>query len=36
MAKPCKICKNSGYMVIFIDLNMPVMDGFATIKELKS
>lgn len=32
---PCKNCHNSGYIVYFLDLNMPVMDGFSTVRELK-
>ncbi|CAD8210902.1 unnamed protein product [Paramecium octaurelia] len=31
----CKICGNKYYSLIFLDINMPIMDGFNTVKELK-
>lgn len=34
-SSPCKQCLCSGYVVIFLDLNMPIMDGFDTVRELK-
>jgi CheY-like chemotaxis protein len=33
--QPCPNCKNWGYMVYLLDINMPVMDGLDTVKELK-
>ena len=33
--KPCKQCFCTGFAVIFLDLNMPVMNGFDTVKVLK-
>jgi CheY-like chemotaxis protein len=33
--KPCRQCQNNGYVVFFLDLNMPIMDGFYTVKNLK-
>ncbi|CAD8124691.1 unnamed protein product [Paramecium sonneborni] len=31
----CQICGNKFYSLIFLDINMPIMDGFNTVKELK-
>ncbi|CAD8127100.1 unnamed protein product [Paramecium sonneborni] len=33
--KPCQICGNKFFSLIFLDINMPIMDGFNTVKELK-
>ncbi|CAD8210163.1 unnamed protein product [Paramecium pentaurelia] len=35
MKEPCRQCQNNGYVVFFLDLNMPIMDGFDTVKNLK-
>ncbi|CAD8121972.1 unnamed protein product [Paramecium sonneborni] len=35
MKQPCRQCQNTGYVVFFLDLNMPIMDGFDTVKNLK-
>lgn len=32
---PCKLCQSAGYIVYFLDLNMPIMDGFMTVQEIK-
>jgi CheY-like chemotaxis protein len=32
---PCSKCGNGGYIIYFIDVNMPVMDGFQTVKAIK-
>ncbi|CAD8069978.1 unnamed protein product [Paramecium sonneborni] len=33
--KPCKICSCAGYAVIFLDINMPLMNGIDTVKIIK-
>ncbi|CAD8122278.1 unnamed protein product [Paramecium sonneborni] len=33
---PCKICGNRYYSLIFLDINMPILDGYKTVKELKN
>ncbi|CAK91632.1 unnamed protein product (macronuclear) [Paramecium tetraurelia] len=35
MKEPCRHCQNNGYVVFFLDLNMPIMDGFDTVRNLK-
>ncbi|CAK81173.1 unnamed protein product (macronuclear) [Paramecium tetraurelia] len=35
MKEPCRQCQNNGYVLFFLDLNMPIMDGFDTVKNLK-
>jgi CheY-like chemotaxis protein len=35
-SSPCRKCGNRGYVTYFIDINMPIMDGFQTVTELKS
>ncbi|CAD8207810.1 unnamed protein product [Paramecium octaurelia] len=32
---PCKKCGNQYYSLIFLDINMPILDGYKTVKELK-
>ncbi|CAD8170545.1 unnamed protein product [Paramecium octaurelia] len=32
---PCKKCGNRYYSLIFLDINMPILDGYKTVKELK-
>ncbi|CAD8155452.1 unnamed protein product [Paramecium pentaurelia] len=32
---PCKKCGNRYYSLIFLDINMPIQDGYKTVKELK-
>jgi CheY-like chemotaxis protein len=32
---PCLKCGNDGYVVYFLDINMPIMDGFETVVRLK-
>lgn len=32
---PCEVCKRKGYALIFLDINMPIMGGIETMKELK-
>lgn len=31
----CPNCQNKGYVIYFIDINMPVMDGYETVRNLK-
>jgi len=33
--KSCERCKK-GYMLIFLDLNMPVMNGYQAAKKIRS
>ncbi|CAD8074532.1 unnamed protein product [Paramecium sonneborni] len=33
--KPCKICCCAGYAVIFLDINMPLMNGIDTVRIIK-
>ncbi|CAD8072341.1 unnamed protein product [Paramecium primaurelia] len=35
MKEPCRQCQNNGYVLFFLDLNMPIMDGFDTVLNLK-
>ncbi|CAD8070988.1 unnamed protein product [Paramecium sonneborni] len=32
----CQICQNKYYSLIFIDINMPILDGYSTVKEIKN
>ncbi|CAD8191285.1 unnamed protein product [Paramecium octaurelia] len=32
----CHICQNKYYSLIFIDINMPILNGYQTVKEIKS
>lgn len=33
---PCKKCGNRYFSLIFLDINMPILDGYKTVKELKN
>ncbi|CAD8158893.1 unnamed protein product [Paramecium pentaurelia] len=33
--KPCKICSCAGYAAIFLDINMPLMNGIDTVRIIK-
>ncbi|CAD8145435.1 unnamed protein product [Paramecium octaurelia] len=33
--KPCKICSCQGYAAIFLDINMPLMNGIDTVRIIK-
>ncbi|CAD8064978.1 unnamed protein product [Paramecium primaurelia] len=33
---PCQHCHNQYYLLIFLEINMPIMDGFQTIKIIKA
>ncbi|CAD8189304.1 unnamed protein product [Paramecium pentaurelia] len=32
----CHICQNKSYSLIFIDINMPILNGYQTVKEIKN
>ncbi|CAD8114359.1 unnamed protein product [Paramecium sonneborni] len=36
LEKGCNICQNKCYSLIFIDINMPILNGYQTVKEIKN
>lgn len=35
LEKPCENCGNKCYIIYFLDINMPKMDGFELVRILK-